>query len=109
MSIRTLASLAASFAARYPQANNQVDSISASADSTQIDAIEAAAVRGYGTVAGKLVWVKATMHFFMPGAETILEGDFLQVDEKTAQQLTSSQRAQLATDEEVAAAQKKGK
>lgn len=98
--------LAAAFTARYPNTESGTVDISASAE--PVPEIQASAVRGFAATAGPLQWVKATTHFFQ-GGELIQEGDYVQVQELDAKRLVASERAELATDEDVAAAQKKGK
>ena len=111
MKIVTLAALAASFAARYPNAAaaGTVESLQAgAAEPGTVGKLEAGAVRGFAANAGKLQFVKALTHFYVEG-ELIQEGDFVQVTEPDAKMLRNAGRAEFASDEEIAAAQKGSK
>lgn len=105
MKVLTAVALAASFADRFPNAQPGVlKSLDASAESGTVDSIQAAAVKGFASVSGKLVWVKATEHFYQSG-ELIQAGDFVQVEDNDARRLINVGRAEYASDEQVAAAQ----
>lgn len=104
--ILSATALNAVFAARFPRAGT-VDSLAASAEQPgQVDSLEAMAVRS-ASATGKQQWVKATEHFYVQG-EPVLAGDFAQVSDQEAASLIHRNMATAATDEEVAAAAKKG-
>jgi hypothetical protein len=105
----TQAALAAKFAARYPN-SGVLDSVSASAG--RAESIEAAGVRPFAAV-GKLVVIKATEHFYVAGelvpASTPEDVSLVEVSERDAASIIADRRAVLATDEDIAAANKPAK
>ena len=100
--------LAASLQARYPNAlQEQGLTIHAGADSTTLDQVHAAgSVKGFAAISGSLQWVRANEHF-LAGGELVMKDDYVQVQETDAKRLVNAGRAELATEEEVAAVQKK--
>jgi hypothetical protein len=104
MRVITAAAIAAAYSARYPNAGaGVVDSIEAGAGKAKN--IDAAAVKGFAEVSGKLQWVKAVNGHFLHAGETIREGDYVQLQANVAQRLIANNQAEPATDAEVQAAQ----
>lgn len=104
-----------SFASRFPNSrrvprgqSGNVDSLSASAEAGSLDTVQAMAVKGFAAVSGKLVWVRAKQHFYQ-NFEIISAGDFVQIPEDDAKRLVNAGKAEMATDADVAAAQKASK
>ena len=104
--IHTAATLAAAFQSRYPTAaTDRLASLDAAAE---LDSVEAMAVRGFASVSSKLVWVRATSHFFVNG-EFVSDGDYVELEGSEAHALLRREQALPATAEEAAAAAGKGK
>ncbi len=111
--LHTATALAANFHARFPQPG-EVDIAAAAApevkfprDAKSVD-IQAAGVHSF-TAPGKMLYVKATDHFLVLG-ETIQAGEYVELPEADAKYLVNTaSRAEFATDEEVAAAQKQSR
>ena len=102
--IITATQLVERHATRYPNQAEAGEGITLLA-SEEGARIEAAAVRGFSAGPATLVYVKAKEHFYVAG-EFIGIGDFVQVTDQEAKQLVALGRADLATDDAVAAAQK---
>lgn len=98
------------FAARYPNHNaGTLESVSAAAEQPgQIDSVEAMAIRDLTAPSGKQVYVKALIHFLHMG-ELVQQNQVVQIAEEDAKRLIRYERAQLATDADVAAAQNASK
>lgn len=99
--ILTAAAIAASYEARHPAQAGIIENLAASGDT--VAGLQAAAVRPYAVPTGKLVYVKALEHFYVAG-ELVQIGDYVQVSEKESRGLVNIGRAEIATDEDVAAA-----
>ena len=102
-------SLATAFATRFPNAGKpqlegNIPAVFASAapEAGTLDNVQAMAIRGFETVSGKLVWVRAKTHFFQ-NFQTIPAGDLVQVPESDAKGLVRNGMAEVVTDDEVAA------
>lgn len=113
LKVLSAAALAGGTATRYPNAtadhSTTIDNIFASAEATPLPRIDAmASVKGFASVNGSLQWVQAKEHFFVSG-EMISKGDFVQVSEGDAKRLVNAAKADLASDADVAAAQKAAK
>lgn len=112
MKITSAATLLAAFALRLPTGPGSVASVSASADEDegQVETIQAMAVKGFAQVSGPLQYVKAKEHFYAAG-EPIFAGDYVQLTQEEAKRLVAADRAELATEADVAAAEstEKGK
>ena len=107
MKVLAFAALAAAFNSKYaPPSAGSIGSLSASAAPSSVGSIEAAAVRPYGVTAGKLVYVKATDHFYVPGPTLVPAGDYVQVTEADANDLVRREQAVIVTDAEAADAAK---
>lgn len=106
MSVRTADQLLGSFSSRFNNAPlpGTVD-LSASGEETKVDSIQAMAVKGFAQVSGPLQFVKASDHFYAAG-EMVFAGDYVQLTQQDADLLVKAGRAEYATDEEVAKAQK---
>lgn len=102
-------SIAERFNARYPNpgGDSAVSGVipSINAGQGKADSIEAAAVRGFAEVSGKLQWVRATNGHFLHAGETIREGDFVQLQSNVADRLVRNGQAEAVSDDEVRAAQ----
>ncbi len=102
--------LDAAFAARFPHAGKpgyegDIPALFANAakpESGVVDSVQAMAIRGFETVSGKLVWVRAKSHFYQK-FETIPAGDLVQIPESDAKGLVRSGVAELVSDADVAA------
>jgi hypothetical protein len=90
------------FAQRFPNADKE-NTIDLHAAAAGVDEIQAAAV--HSGAPGKQVYVKAKENFYQRGTP-IMAGDFVQVPESDAKVLKSIGRADFATADEVAEAQK---
>ena len=105
--ILSLAALAASASARFPSAQpGTLESLSASAQQPgELTDLQAMGVKGLGGYKGKSLYVKASIHFLYAG-ELVQQGEIVEMPEDDAKRLVRFERATLATDDEVGAAQK---
>ena len=110
----TAETLVAKYSKKYPQPSLELQA-GAATQSERVDPdyggepieIQAAGVHGFSS-AGKLQYVKASDHFLV-GGEVIQQGEYVQLPEADARSLVAAGRAELATDDDVAAAQKASK
>ena len=114
MKILTAAALLAGYTSRNhigPQPGT-VNIIAASAEElpedTTLDTVQAMSVKGFATVAGPLQFIKAKENFYVAG-EPVYIDDFVQVTSEDAKRLVAAGRADLASDDDVNAAQKASK
>jgi hypothetical protein len=91
MKLHTMAALTAAFHTRYPNAA-QPGTIDSMAAASEVGTLEAAGIRSFD-------------HFFQQGT-LVPQGDFVEVTEANAAELIRMGRAVLATDAEVANANK---
>ncbi len=101
MKLTTIASLNASYNARYP-ATGVLDSVSASGDTGKLPHVEAAAFRPFAAVGGTKV-IRAIEHFKVAG-QVITAGNLVEVSEADAVRIIGFGRAEYATPEEIASA-----
>ena len=109
MALITASAIGSSVASRFPALGSGpgvVDQLAASGES--LESIQAAGLVSYTQPTGKRVYVRAVQQHLVAGHPVSVD-DIVQVTEADSKTLLLLERAVLATDDEVAAAQKGSK